>query len=56
MSDRDAESTRTQYVSEDGQALALISPAGLIPPPVIDLHKPEIGAIRFSYRGEGGEG
>lgn len=42
---------RAEYVAEDGQVIALISPAGLIPPPVIDLHQPETGAVRFVYAG-----
>lgn len=42
--------SETEYATKDGARwLTLTAPDGLIPPPTIQLHQPEVGAVWFYY-------
>jgi hypothetical protein len=41
---------RTRYAGPDGTSLILEHPQ-VVPPPTIDLHDVDLGALRFVYQG-----
>lgn len=45
-----ADHKRVAYVTADSSEwMVLESPDGLISPPIIELHRPQVGAIKFYY-------